>query len=123
MALLDSLYYKSLLNIMMESYAIIAVCCMINLQYLKWSCYGEIVQTSISILALIVIIAFPIFIVTYLRKAFRSDADLIRHRFEPCFEELEMKKGPSVLWHPFYFLIRRLLLAVIVVFFREHLIF
>jgi len=33
-----------------------------------------------------------------------------------------MRKGRIVLWHPFYFLLRRLLLAMIVVVFRDVLI-
>jgi len=122
-SLLDTLYYKSLLSMMMESYAIVAVCVMINLNYVKFISYGTTVQSIICFMALIVLILFPLFIVTYLRKAFEPGSGRILHRFEPCFDELEMKKGRKVLWHPFYFLVRRLLLAVIVVMFREMLIF
>lgn len=37
------------------------------------------------------------------------------------FEELSFNKGPGVLIHPFYFMFRRLLMAVIVVVFRNFL--
>ena len=122
MKLLDTLYYKSLLSMMMESYAIMSVCVMINLTYIKFGSFGEIVQTVVCFLALAVLLGLPIFILCYLKKAWESGNKEIRHRFEPCFEELDMKKGDKVLWHPFYFLIRRFLMATIVVFFREILI-
>ena len=37
------------------------------------------------------------------------------------FEELSMEKGPKVLIYPCYFMFRRLLLAIIVVIFKEFL--
>ena len=90
MKLLDSLYYKSLLSMMFESYGIMSVCVMINLTYIRWGSFGEIVHSSICFLALSVLITFPIFIVTYLRKAWSVDNRQVRHRFEPCFDELDM---------------------------------
>jgi hypothetical protein len=47
----------------------------------------------------------------------------LKEQMEPFFENLNLKKGPIVLSYPFYFLFRRLLLAFIVVKFREHLFF
>ena len=79
--LLDSLYYSSLFSMMMESYGIMAVCVMINLQYLKWRCYGEIVQTAICLFATLTILGLPIFIITYLRKAFDAGGKQIEERF------------------------------------------
>ena len=46
---------------------------------------------------------------------------VIKSRFSAFFEELSFDKGPSVLIHPFYFMFRRLLMAVIVVVFRNFL--
>ena len=44
-------------------------------------------------------------------------------RYEPIFEDLKTSIGPISLIHPIYFLFRRLLIAVIVVFLKDHLIF
>lgn len=81
MYLLDSLYYKSLLSMMMESYAIVAVCVMINLNYIKFSSFGDLFQSIVCFVALAVLIVFPLFIATYLRKAFEPGSGKILHRF------------------------------------------
>lgn len=44
-------------------------------------------------------------------------------KYEPIFEHLKTSIGPISLIHPMYFLFRRLLIAVIVVFLKDHLIF
>jgi len=49
-------------------------------------------------------------------------ADLME-QFSPIFEDLKIEVGPISLMHPIYFLFRRFLMAVIVVVFRNHLIF
>ena len=46
---------------------------------------------------------------------------MIESRFGAMFEELSLQKGPYVLIWPCYFLLRRLLMAFIVVIFRNFL--
>jgi hypothetical protein len=47
--------------------------------------------------------------------------NMIERRFGAMFEELSLEKGPYVLIWPCYFLVRRLLLAIIVVIFKDFL--
>ena len=46
---------------------------------------------------------------------------LVKARFIAFFDEISLQKGPGVLIHPFYFLFRRILMAIIVVVFRNFL--
>lgn len=41
-ALQESLFYNSITSIMMESYALMCCCALINLQYIRWGSWGEI---------------------------------------------------------------------------------
>ena len=43
-------------------------------------------------------------------------------KFSGLFEDLDMEKGPIILIHPIYFMLRRFIMALIVVVFRNILI-
>lgn len=119
--LFDSLFYNSITSIMMESYALMATCVMINLNYIRWNSWGEIVQNSICFFSLGMLILFPIICVIYSRHSWEQNQGSRRQRIQPFFDELSIKKGPIVLLHPLYFLIRRFIMATMVVFLREYL--
>lgn len=46
----------------------------------------------------------------------------MKKKVAPFFAELDLRKGPIVMLHPIYFLLRRLLMASLVVFVRGYLI-
>lgn len=116
-ALYDSLFYNSITSIMMESYSLMGICIVINLQYIRWGTWGEVVQTVICFCSLAVLILFPFIMLWYSRKSWEQQSD-VRKRVKPFFEELDVKKGPIVLVHPLYFLVRRFLMSVMVVYMR-----
>ena len=67
---------------------------------------------------------FPFWLL-YLKKIWYSEITMDkkkRGKYAAFYSDLHLSKGPEVLVWPFYFLIRRLLMAVIVVLFRNHLI-
>lgn len=66
-SLYDQLFYNTITSIMLESYSIMSCCVLINLNYIRWDTWGEVVQTSICMLALVTLIAFPIACVLYAR--------------------------------------------------------
>jgi hypothetical protein len=37
----DSLFYNTFVSLMMESYGVMAICVMINLEYIRWESFGE----------------------------------------------------------------------------------
>ena len=121
-----SLFYSFILQILTESYAMIAVCCMISLTNLHFGLPidGNTVQTASCLLALAVLVIYPPLVWWILTRSWtRVDFDEVQHRFEPIFEDLRTTIGPVALAHPMYFLLRRLIMAVNVVFLKDHLIF
>ena len=107
---------------MMESYAILSICIMINLEYIRWDSYGQTVQSMVCLCALALVILFPIVLFVVSRSAWESNFKHLKEQIEPFFEDLNLKNGPIVMLQPIYFLFRRFMMAVIVVKF-EHFIF
>ena len=69
------LFYNLILEILTESYSIIAVCCMIGLNKLSFSLnnIGETIQSTSCIFALLVLIGYPVLVFWVLRKAWNSE--------------------------------------------------
>jgi len=110
------LKYGSLLSILTESYSIVAVSCLINLQRLSWTSYGTIVQSSATLIFLAVLVGFPLVYGNYLLRKFDQLAHAnVRERHGAFYDELSLRNGKMVLLQPVWFLVRRLLLAIIVV--------
>jgi hypothetical protein len=108
---------------MFESYAIMATCVLINLHLITWGSYGEIAMSVICYSSLGVLVLFPIVLIIYSRHDWEGGVHHEKkERIEPFFEELDMRKGPIVIVHPIYFLLRRFLMAALVVYFRDSLI-
>lgn len=118
-----SLFYNSFVSMMTESYAVMAVCVMINLEYIVWDSWGKSVQSAICLLALSLLVLFPVVLSIVSKTSWERDFKHLKERIEPFFEDLNLKNGPIVMLQPVYFLLRRFLMAYIVVFYREHLFF
>ena len=74
----DSLFYNTLVSIMLESYAIMACCVLINLNYIRWSSWGECVQTIACFIALSTLVLFPIILVIYTKSGWESNLKQIK---------------------------------------------
>jgi len=110
------LKYGSLITILTESYSIVAVSCLINLQRLSWTSYGTIVQSSATLIFLAVLVGFPLLYGNYLLSKFDQLLHAnVRERHGTFYDELNLRNGRMVLLQPVWFLVRRLLLAIIVV--------
>ena len=58
-----ALFWNSTIRFYKESYAIILMCCFINLQYFTWNTVLEGVSSSLTVLLIVVGLLFPIIIV------------------------------------------------------------
>ena len=117
------LFYNLILSMLTESYSMIAMCCMIGLNKISFHNYGETAQSAFCIFALLLLFGYPVLVTWILWKDWnKPDFQKTIEKCEPIFEHLKTSIGPISLIHPMYFLFRRLLIAVIVVFLKEHLI-
>lgn len=111
------LFFGSFIQIIFESYSILAVSCFINLTRLSWSPFGEVLMSLTTIGFLILLLAFPFGYGTYIWKNFnRFNVIEFFEKHSEFYKELNMRHGPMVLLQPIWFLVRRLVLATIVVF-------
>jgi hypothetical protein len=62
------LFYNLIITLLTESYMMIAVSCMIGLTKLTANNFGDFIQSASTIFALLVLIAYPIFVYWITRK-------------------------------------------------------
>ena len=141
------LLYDSIISMMMESYSLICVCCLIAFYEISFESYGEVVQTIFNFFFFGLIFIFPAILIYNINKHWEPEPEeiiydpnnitkamlteifrannskrrnvFIKQRYSALFEELSMDYGPIVLIHPCFFMLRRLIMAVIVVVFRN----
>lgn len=75
-------YWIGLLN---ETYLYLAVCTELNFYYFKWETYGEIINSSITLLCCMLVIAFPFFVAIFYSK--EKNYDRIMNRDEEFLEK------------------------------------
>jgi hypothetical protein len=63
-----SLFHNSLSSLLIESYIILSVCALINLEFTNWTTYGQAIQSALSILVLVVLLLFPPIVVLYAKS-------------------------------------------------------
>lgn len=89
----DALFYNTITSIVMESYSLMSCCVMINMNYIYWNNWGEIVQNTICLLSLATLIIFPAACVIYSRDTWELNMKHKRNKIAPFFDELDVKKG------------------------------
>jgi hypothetical protein len=108
---------------MIESYSMLSICCLIQLHFIKFTTYGETVQSVVCLLAFLALVGFPVVLTFRAKRVWGKETlDGFVEQTQPFFEDLELTKGAGVIVVPFYFLVRRLLMAVIIVILGDHLI-
>ena len=110
------LYYNSLISLFIESYSILAVCCLINLFFLDFSSFGLSFHSFACIIFLLAITLIPIILARYLIKNWNrlSEPKMIT-RYGNLYNELDLKSSKIVLSQPAFFLLRRLMIAIAIV--------
>ena len=117
------LEWNSLISLINESYQVLIVCILINMQNLSFESKGLTIMSSLCILFLFLAISLPLWIITKLAiNGDRLEQRSMRQTFGQMYDELNLRRGRSVLIQPSFFLIRRFLLVLAVCVFNEHLI-
>jgi len=100
-----------------ESYSMLSICCMINLKYLQWDAFNTVTMSLLAIVVSLLLLAFPIYYAWFMTTNFESMTFWsMRQKYGAFYKDLELRHGKLVLMQPLWFLARRLLLAVMVVF-------
>ena len=108
---------------MIQSYSMVALSCMINLRFLEWTAVNVVFMSLLSLITLIVLLAFPIGYWRFLNKRFDElETNEIKRRHSAFYKGLDLRNGRLVFLQPVWFMFRRLILAFIVVFLRGNVI-
>jgi len=113
------LIWGTLIRIIFESFWILAVSSLINLKRLDWSTAYAGSMSLISMLVPFLLIGFIMGYAIYFKKQSMENK---RTRHSEIYNQLDLRKGRDVLLQPFWFLVRRLLLALAVVFLESGVI-
>jgi len=114
-----NLYWGAWINLVTEAYSMLTISCMINLRYLTWDAAGTIIMSITTIVVTLLLLLYPAYFAWKLTKNFDSlDERRFKMQYGKFYEDLDLRNGKMVLLQPIWFLARRFLLSVMVVFFR-----
>lgn len=101
---------------MNESYMIIAVCVLININIFSMESTGLQVMSILCAVVLSLCILLPVIFINILRQNF-ADLKLpkMQGKYGALYEELNLKAGKVALLVPTFFLLRRMMLAIAIV--------
>ena len=117
------LFFNSIISLFLESYSLISVCCLINFSFISFETYGIAFHSITCILFFTCMILMPILLVKHLLRFFeRLDDKMMINRYGNLYDELDLRVGKIALVQPFFFLLRRLMLAFAIVIFNQALI-
>ena len=87
-----------------ESFLLTSVSCMANFTDLKWSHFGERLNSLISIFAAIfALILYPLLYLRFMRKhKDKLDDKALKDKYGILYENLKYKKGGPTLLEPFF---------------------
>lgn len=110
--------YRALIKMIIESYLSASISSLIAFYNASFSSASEITQAVMAILIFLMLLSMPA-ILTFLAKRHWKDDDYLTNpdktRFLVLFEGLDVTKGPVIMIHLIFFMLRRLILALILV--------
>jgi len=117
------LFWSSFIKLMFESYSISTVSCLINLRFLSWDAWNTGMMSTLALLMTSFLLLFIVFIGTYTSQNFDAlPFRSVKSKYGTIYSDLNLRNGKSVLLQPVWFLVRRFILAMIVVFLRTTVI-
>ena len=112
----EGLFWSSAITLIMESYAILTICCLMSLPYLWWDSVGNSIQSASTLFFFVMVLVVPAFVLLKLLRSFYYLYQSSYYKsYEGFISELDINKGRLVLIYPMMFLFRRLTLALSIV--------
>ena len=116
--------YKFFLRLMRELYIIILICALINLYYLKWDTYGQVLNSLTSLATISVTGLYPIWVYCILSGTTNWHRLQFERKFGTLFMDLRKKGATKKQLSRFsmFFYLRRLLIVVSLMWFQGFLV-
>ena len=96
----------------LETYAILVLCCNVALGHLDFRSWGLVIQSLACFVYAFIIIFMPVFIIRLFTKSFEDLTNKnMTNRYGLLYDNLEISRGPKIYLQPLWFLIRRIILG------------
>lgn len=93
------LFWNGLVNIVTESYTMLAVSCMINLQHLKFDALNSGLMSTLTIVVTLLLIALPVYYIRFIENNFEVLEDpKFKRKHADLYKELQLRNGTMVLF-------------------------
>ena len=124
----SNLFHNYIIGMMNESYSLLSVCTLIGFYHISFASYGDTIQTVTGMFFFAMLFIYPTVVYRILVRGWNGNKwnenfHFLKDMFSHFFEELRTDIGPVALIHPYWFLLRRLLMGIVVVVLRKHLCF
>ena len=107
----------------LETYAILVLCCFVALGHLDFRSWGLVIQSLACFVYAFIILFMPIFIVRLFTKSHGELTNKnMTNRYGLLYENLQISRGPKIYAQPLWFLLRRIILGFSVTWTSELLI-
>ena len=110
------IYFKLLITVVFESYAIVALSCFVGHQILEYSSTGLTIQSVSCITFTVFILLMPMLMFRHVAHNFAKlqDYNMVK-QVGTLYDELDIRKGVKIFYQPIFFLLRRLILVITIV--------
>lgn len=96
---------------------LLVMCAYINLLNHGFATVGEVLNYVFGVGSLLLVFAMPVYLFVKLRREFDTlGLDSVRERYGAFYEDMELRRGKTILYQPMSFFARRAILGSIVVF-------
>ena len=110
-----TIIWGSLITLINETYAMIVLSVLINLQIVSFKTSGLSWMSTLCIITMVLAIGVPAIFFCKLLLSFKHlEEPKLKCAYGKLYEELNLSRGKKILFQPSFFLFRRLLLAIAV---------
>ena len=111
----NNIIWGSLITLIYETYAIIILSVLINLQIVSFETPGLAWMSTLCIIFMVLAITVPAIFICKLMLSFKHlEEPRLQRAYGKLYEDLNLSTGRIILFQPSFFLLRRLLLAIAV---------
>ena len=111
------MYYNFFIRFIMESYLMITLSCIINSKHIVWNTVATTFNSLLVIATFLIITLYPVGMILILSKYFKQlTTKGLKAQFGTIYKNLNFRKGKIIIFHIYFFFLRRILLAFSVVY-------
>ena len=91
------LYYKLLITVIFESYALVALCCLIQLPIISFETYGLTIQGLLAIIFSALLMTVPYIMIRHAVRNFHALEDgVMKRRYGALYSDLKLAQGNMI---------------------------